>query len=199
MEIKITDISAESKYRLNVLSNFFKELALGINEEPQETIEPVVNNKFEQSDEFETPAVEKLDPLPSTNVVPDLDVRGIRWDKRIHASSRALTQKGTWRYVRGVSDQTINFVEKELLREGNHVSQPPAEAAAPNDEEPILTFPMLIKKVSGYIESGYITRSQFNHIIQKVGVASPPLLAGKPEKIPLVLAEVELLIEENRK
>ena len=42
------------------------------------------------------------------------DRRGLPWDGRIHASSRARVADGTWRMRRGVDDMVIKKVEAEL-------------------------------------------------------------------------------------
>jgi len=65
----------------------------------------------------------------------DIDSKGMPWDARIHASSRAVTAKGSWRYRRNVEDSTIYKVEQELIAalKGAPVTLPPTPAipAAP--------------------------------------------------------------------
>lgn len=51
----------------------------------------------------------------SVNTVAGVDSKGLPWDGRIHASSRALTKDGAWRYKRGVEDSQIRSVEYELI------------------------------------------------------------------------------------
>lgn len=42
------------------------------------------------------------------------DADGIKWDKRIHSSSKELNKDGTWRKRRGVDDALVKQVEAEL-------------------------------------------------------------------------------------
>lgn len=56
------------------------------------------------------------------SAVSALDSRGLPWDARIHASSKALTKDGSWRYKRGAEQSEIDAVEAELR--GKPASQP---------------------------------------------------------------------------
>ena len=49
-----------------------------------------------------------------TQAAPEFDKEGIRWDARIHASSKALVADGTWRLKRGVDQALIAQVKAEL-------------------------------------------------------------------------------------
>lgn len=44
----------------------------------------------------------------------EVDAQGLPWDGRIHASSRAKVVDGTWRLRRGVDDQIVTAVKREL-------------------------------------------------------------------------------------
>jgi hypothetical protein len=44
-----------------------------------------------------------------------VDSRGLPWDERIHASSRAKNKDGTWRYRRGLDEREAQAVEQELV------------------------------------------------------------------------------------
>lgn len=61
----------------------------------------------------------------------DLDSRGLPYDTRIHASSKATTKDGSWRYKRGITDEEIAKVEAELRSK-----QPIASAASGQDQGP---------------------------------------------------------------
>ena len=56
------------------------------------------------------PVAETLPSVPSES--PDRDARGMKWDSRIHAASKALTKDGSWRYRRNVSDDVIKSIEQ---------------------------------------------------------------------------------------
>ena len=54
--------------------------------------------------------------LPSVpQSTPDADARGIKWDSRIHAASKAFTKDGVWRYKRNVDDATIKAIEQPAV------------------------------------------------------------------------------------
>lgn len=57
----------------------------------------------------------------------EVDINGIPWDDRIHASSRAKLKGGAWKYKRGIQPAQIKAVESELLSE--EVPPPPADIA----------------------------------------------------------------------
>lgn len=53
---------------------------------------------------------------PDKQIPPNQDSSGIRWDERIHASSKALNADGTWRTKRGVDKALVDEVTAELSR-----------------------------------------------------------------------------------
>lgn len=64
-------------------------------------------------------------PAPVTTAAPptaspaasgsiERDSKGMPWDGRIHASSKAKVADGSWRYKRGVDDTTIAPIEAEI-------------------------------------------------------------------------------------
>lgn len=59
---------------------------------------------------------------------PDVDSRGLPWDERIHASTKATNGDGSWRNKRGVDKDVLAAVEAEL-----------AGGAVPNVPEPVAT------------------------------------------------------------
>lgn len=69
-------------------------------------------------------------PTGPQETAPVLDAKGMRWDERIHASTKSTNADGTWRYKRGVHPVTISEVEKNLKLEFPSDS-PPAPPAAP--------------------------------------------------------------------
>lgn len=71
-------------------------------------------------------------PVPAS---AELDSAGLPWDKRIHASTRAKLQDGTWRKLRGVDEALIATVEAEL-RAVQAIPVPPAAGVVdPNGVE----------------------------------------------------------------
>lgn len=81
---------------------------------------------------------------PGGTATGRLDANGLPWDERIHASSKALNQDGTWRYRRNINKTDPGLIEKveaelkgatplEQAIEAAQVSAPaePMPAAAP--------------------------------------------------------------------
>lgn len=60
------------------------------------------------------PVVAEEDEGSVNTSAPDRDSRGIPWDGRIHASTRALKNDGTWKYRRNVDKSVIDQIEKGL-------------------------------------------------------------------------------------
>lgn len=56
----------------------------------------------------------------------EVDSRGVAWDHRIHASSKALNKDGSWRTRRGVEESEVARLEKKTT-----LSPSPAPAAPP--------------------------------------------------------------------
>jgi hypothetical protein len=60
------------------------------------------------------PVVEaKPEPMPA-QAAAEVDVTGTPWDARIHSGSKSKNADGTWRKMRGVSDEKFNAVMAEL-------------------------------------------------------------------------------------
>lgn len=70
--------------------------------------------------------------VPSADA-PAFDKAGIPWDKRIHSSSKATNEDGTWRKRRNLSDVTYAAVMAELTQTtaGTAPSTPPTPPASP--------------------------------------------------------------------
>lgn len=66
-------------------------------------------------------------PAPATNSV-QLDKNGLPWDGRIHASTKATVQDGSWKKRRGVDDAEVARVEAEL-RQVMGIPNAPAAAS----------------------------------------------------------------------
>lgn len=62
----------------------------------------------------DTPAPTPPQVTPSEVATAQLDVDGLPWDARIHASTKTQTQKKQWTRRKGVDDTTYNAVIAEL-------------------------------------------------------------------------------------
>lgn len=59
----------------------------------------------------------------------ELDVRGLPWDKRIHAKTRTKNKDGSWKNLRGVDKDLLSQIEAELASTTR--TQQPVQVAAP--------------------------------------------------------------------
>lgn len=60
------------------------------------------------------PTAAPLTAPPAATGSGERDSKGMPWDGRIHASTKAKVADGSWRYKRGVEDATIAQIEGEL-------------------------------------------------------------------------------------
>lgn len=139
------------------------------------------------------------------------DVDGIKWDKRIHSSSKELNKDGTWRKRRGVDDALVRTVEAELrgtpVSHGSpipqviaeidyvpapapavsnvHVVYPPPEAfPQPTVAEATMTFPELLDGVTKAMVSGQLNQATIAAALDSVGLTALPHLLGNTALIP---------------
>ena len=121
MTIKIeVDISATPPSELVKLAKYMMECAGYTAVEQAQT--PVAATHVTQAEREAVHApLPELDEVPALNVfaVPqapgiEVDAKGMPWDHRIHASSRAKVADGTWRQRRNLDDALLAQVEQEL-------------------------------------------------------------------------------------
>lgn len=76
----------------------------------------------------------RREPEPIVRIIEpqvETDARGVAWDERVHASSRALNKDGTWRKRNGVDQELIDHVERAELAAKNVAM----ELEVPDDAE----------------------------------------------------------------
>ena len=150
---------------------------------------------------------------PQSQSLAEVDKKGMRWDARIHSSSKAKIADGTWKYRRGVTDDEIKKVEGELT--GNPtiaqlVSPTLTIAPQPPAQPQIMTinpvnvaadpvtlrqqFAQLMLKVAKSKGEGKLTAEEVTAALQPYGVASLPLLANKLEVVPQVTAAIDAIL-----
>lgn len=138
------------------------------------------------------------------------DADGIKWDKRIHSSSKELNKDGTWRKRRGVADELVRSVEAELRGapvgyvksiEGDtvtvNVTQPATTPVPPIDhshegETPVftttipteMTFPELLDGVTKAMVAGTLSQATIAAALDSVGLTALPHLLGNTALIP---------------
>lgn len=139
----------------------------------------------------------------------EVDAVGLPWDGRIHSSSRAVLQDGTWRQKRGVSETLLAAVTAELrsrLPGGNAArtepAQPPAAPPAPSatpaaapepapafpwgapppaPAAPAVTHPGLIQQITRAIGAGILDHSGVMGLLRQHGVGSAAELEKRAE------------------
>lgn len=129
-----------------------------------------------------------------------LDVNGIPWDERIHASTKTKTVDGAWKNKRGVDKGLLASVESELkgattadiapnaIPAGPIVGTvPPTPPAAPAASS-ITTFPALMTAIT----SRELGPDAVLSAVQSVGLQSLPLLAAQTDLIPQVAERLGL-------
>ena len=110
---------------------------------------------------------------PTDNATPpDADKRGMPWDERIHAASKALNKDGTWRYKRNTEQSLIDEVEAELQSVTPVMSaniQVPvanvAQAAAPS-----VTYEQVISELTEAMKTGKIAPEALPGFYEQCGV-----------------------------
>lgn len=154
-------------------------------------------------------------PLPPASgaVKVILDARGLPWDGRLHASTKRVTQGGTWQAKKGLNDASmVARIEAELVGTVAHLAPENIERLTPGGVAPVapveapqapvvpvaptaveappaptapqgMTFPDLMKKAMPLVNSQKLTAAMMLSIAQTVGAANWPGLMHLPNKI----------------
>lgn len=164
------------------------------------------------------------EPLqPGQRVLVELDVNGLPWDRRIHASTKTKCADGSWKKARSVDPTLVTTVEAELrvamsapgpvvdpeIAAAQIIASPsapviasPPPASPVTPEPPVLptppaptgagplTFPEFLQRVTAMCASGQTTHEAVASACQKHGLAGIPLLASRPDLVPVVAAEL---------
>jgi hypothetical protein len=127
------------------------------------------------------------------NAGVDVDLDGLPWDGRIHASSRAKLANGKWRTKRGTTDAQVAMIQAELRQTWSAPAPPPIpvpEVAStpvvppvPTGVDPFLT---LMKGVTAGYANGSISAERIQDILAPLGIPSLPMLTQRPDLIPAV-------------
>lgn len=114
------------------------------------------------------------------------DVDGIKWDKRIHSSSKELNKDGTWRKRRGVDDALVRSVEAELRGTPVSHGSPIPQVIAEIDYAPVseMTFAELLDGVTKAMVSGQLNQATIVAALDSVGLTALPHLLGNTALIP---------------
>ena len=109
-----------------------------------------------------SPSDPPMDPKPPTSepsaTTTGLDVEGVPWDERIHASTKGRTKKGKWKRRKGIEDSTYLKITNELKSAQTKstnvtplpTSTPPADP--PSDPKPTPPVEQPQAKEIGYFD-----------------------------------------------
>jgi hypothetical protein len=118
------------------------------------------------------------DEGPAAAGAPEFDKVGTPWDKRIHSSSKAINEDGTWRRRRNLADITYTTVMAELAQRPGPGAVPsaapvvtvPPVAAAP-------TVPQVTVPPVGVVDNGPIA-------VPPAAVVPTPVMAAPTADVP---------------
>lgn len=152
------------------------------------------------------PAAPSVPTPPTAPVVPggvssvlELDVRGLPWDGRIHASARTKNNDGSWRQRRGINDEAmLRRIENELLMavaaraptaSGGVPSVPAVDASIP------AAFGPFMERVSNLIVSKQTTPDAVNAALREhLGMPTMVGLATRPDLLPAAWGVIQTLL-----
>lgn len=166
--------------------------------EPEPVAETVTEPDFNGADAY-------------TPTAPELDLDGLPWDARIHASTKTTVKNGTWKRKRGISYDLYNSVVAELR--ADYPEQTPAEPVKeldgtvkpdPNDvfngnvgavgtpppaipQELEYTAVSLLAELANAVQNGVCTQGEVDTVIPIVlsenGLATISEIMGRPELV----------------
>lgn len=161
------------------------------------------------------PSPEVHEAFSAMDSEQELDSKNNPWDSRIHSRTKSKNTDGTWKLKRGLTppmDSEIDLVIEEGLipvpPEKMDASKvfagvPPAPVGTvrakveeePEEEKQDLTgFFTLLNLVTKVIEQKKIEQHEIEAICRAQGVQSLPLMAQHPEKISIVIQEIEKIV-----
>lgn len=157
-------------------------------------------------------------PLPPAATVPpppvgsvELDTKGLPWDERIHAGSKAKVKDGSWRMKKELDPALVTAVEAELrARLGNAapVAAPTATTPAPvmtagaslpitsalppvaAAAEPV-TFEQIMPRITAGVTAGILPATAIAQACAANGLPSVVALQTSPQYVPFVWATLK--------
>lgn len=132
------------------------------------------------------------------------DKTGMPWDARIHASTKATIQDGTWKKRRGVDAEEVATVEAQLraamavpgptparLSPAAAWPFPSANPHADTGEPRAPTFTDLMQFITPRVSTGALTQVQVTAAVQTTGLESLNLVMARVDLIPAILSELQ--------
>lgn len=124
------------------------------------------------------------------------DSAGMLWDARIHASTKATIQDGTWKKRRGVEPAVVAEVEAQL-RTAAAIPVPARLAPAAGwpfptgnphaGAPPAPTFGSMMVFITERIQSKALTQEQVTAVVQSLGLQSINLVMSRTDLIPAIM------------
>lgn len=137
----------------------------------------------------------QLPPAAPPNPSNALDVNGMPWDHRIHATTKTKNADQTWRMKRGVDEKLVADVQEQNKR--LMAIAPPAIPAAPVAAPPVpgvppvpataestMTFAELMEQVIKLIHGGKVSIEAANAACMPIGITALHQLDKRPDLIP---------------
>lgn len=124
--------------------------------------------------------------ITSSQTTPSIitDINGTPWNPEIHTANKTKTKAGEWRLMRNASKKPVPPMPPI----------PVAKTETPvSDIEPAYTYEALSDRVRTLVTSRKIKTVDVITLLKKYGVASLPLVPQKPEIIPDVMIELDLM------
>lgn len=142
-----------------------------------------------------------------------LDSQGLPWDDRIHARTKTKSTNGQWKLMRGVDPRLAERIINELknvypmplievknelpIPSSVHSSipLPPADAILTTSlPPPSETFPTLMNKITDLVAAGKLNHAQVQKACLDVGIPSLPVAASRPDLIPQISRNIDLMM-----
>ena len=152
-------------------------------------------------DEFVSPPAAEIFKPASSIPVPvissvELDIRGIPWDMRIHASTKTKMKDGSWKKLRGIDPVTVEQVEAELKMVQN-IPVPPSIPTPPTTEK-APDFTAFMSLITGAITAGKLKRDEVTAVLKPYGLPSIAVVSTRPDLIPAIMVSINEVINAPR-
>lgn len=172
---------------------------------------PQTHNPFAKQPVIDTP------PAPvfqKSNI--EIDCNGLPWDGRIHSRTKTKTTDGAWKLARGVDMKKVGEVTRELeaimaipapvdsasvnsrlaeIPPAPVVPRPPVTQPSADPIQPLVeTFTTLMNKITELVTAGRLNQAQVVKACQSAGIPSLPLVGTRPDLIPQISANIDLLV-----
>ena len=142
------------------------------------------------------PAAPEVPATVPAGPAVELDIDGIPWDARIHATTKSKTKDGRWKKMRGSDPVLVEAVRAELLA-ATTTPDPAVPATVPAPPADVsttpTTFPGIVAIVTEKQTLELLTVQEIQTVMEAHGLPSFPALATKQELIPAIYLALEII------